>query len=152
MHGHRIVQANKAVSPTENQPQHRRIQWGSPWRSDALKNSIFSDFASSDGIFAEHTPSKQTVMVATPTVATTSFAAATSSHDPNPILQSSYPYPDKARSAVYRCSQTAPKRAELRRAYVARVQKLSVLHRSRHLNCPRTSVLVRLQKTYIDVG
>src|SRR5208282_4134783 len=55
MHGHRIVQANKAVSPTENQPQHRRIQWGSPWRSDALKNSIFSDFASSDGIFAEHT-------------------------------------------------------------------------------------------------
>lgn len=54
----RIVQANRAVSPTENQPQHHRIHWGSPWRSDALKNSIFSDFDSSDGIFAEHRDTK----------------------------------------------------------------------------------------------
>jgi len=41
--------------------------------------------------------SKQAVTVATPTVATIGFAAATSSHDPNPIiLQSSDP--DSARS------------------------------------------------------
>jgi|GEM_PF-2816959 hypothetical protein len=44
--------------------------------------------------------SKQAVTVATPTVATISFAAATSSHDPNPILQSSDPDSDKTRSAA----------------------------------------------------
>src|ERR1700681_2179759 len=43
--------------------------------------------------------SKQAVTVATPTVATISFVAATSSHDPNPILQSSDPDSDKTRSA-----------------------------------------------------
>ena len=37
--------------------------------------------------------------MATPTVATISFVAATSSHDPNPILQSSDPDSDKTRSA-----------------------------------------------------
>jgi len=94
-------------------------------------------------VSTERASSKQAVTVATPTVATISFAAATSSHDPNPILQSSDLDSDKTRSALYPCSQTPPQRAELRRAYVAWVQKLSVLDSSGHFNCPRTGVLVR---------
>jgi len=50
-------------------------------------------------VFNRTASSKQAVTVATPIVATISFVAATSSHDPNPILQSSDADSDKTRSA-----------------------------------------------------
>src|ERR1700730_12697657 len=102
------------------------------WRT----NQVFNRIASS----------KQAVTVATPTVATISFVAATSGHDPNPILQSSDPHSDKTRSAGTVACKLRHTRADLRRAYVAWVQKPSVPRPSGHFNKvtrPRPGVLVR---------
>jgi hypothetical protein len=60
-------------------------------------------------VFNRAASSKQAVTAATPTVATMSFVAATSSHDPNPILQSSDPDSDKTRSAVPLLANSATK-------------------------------------------
>jgi hypothetical protein len=97
-------------------------------------------------VFNRTASSKQAVTVATPTVATISFVAATSSHDPNPILQSSDPDSDKTRSAGTVACKLHHTRADLRRAYVAWVPKPSVPRSSGHFNIvtrPRTGVLVR---------
>src|ERR1700733_9310865 len=50
-------------------------------------------------VFNRTASSKEAVPVATPTIATISFVAAASGHDPNPILQTSDPDSDKTRSA-----------------------------------------------------
>jgi hypothetical protein len=57
----RIVQADRAVAPTENQLQHRPIHGVLLVDLMRSKTWFFSDFDSSDGILAEHTQIKAVI-------------------------------------------------------------------------------------------